>query len=274
MRALRSSSSPWRASAGTTLARPASPRLLLRVAWQARRAAPRGGGRAQSRAPRDLQEGRGTRTRRCRRRNAPAPGRTAPAARGAGRHAVRRRARDGDEAIEVRCRSGAGVVVDPVAAAQEAGHHGLGHARGERRRDRCVGGASALRQNLGTRSGGGGMACGHCLHPESFASSLPFRLVRGGWRIALLSAGIAAAVVLFLVVRGENQDEEPQPPPPTATQPKATTTVETQPKPPAPLIVRINSRAPGSDAHQRPPRASGRAPRHRRAGRRDSSSRL
>ena len=69
--------------------------------------------------------------------------------------------------------------------------------------------------------------------------------MRGGWRIALLSAGVAVAVVLFLVLRGENQDEEPQPPPPTATQPKATTTVETQPKPPAPLTVRINSRAPG-----------------------------
>jgi hypothetical protein len=69
--------------------------------------------------------------------------------------------------------------------------------------------------------------------------------VRGGWRIALLSAGIAAAVVLFLVLRGENQDEETQPVPPTATQPKATATVETQPKPPAPLTVRINSRAPG-----------------------------
>lgn len=69
--------------------------------------------------------------------------------------------------------------------------------------------------------------------------------MRGGWRIALLSAGVAVAVVLFLVLRGENQDEESQPPPPTATQPKATTTVETQPKPPAPLTVRINSRSPG-----------------------------
>ena len=35
---------------------------------------------------------------------------------------------DGDEAVEVRRRSGAGIVVDAVAAAQEAGHHGLGHA--------------------------------------------------------------------------------------------------------------------------------------------------
>jgi hypothetical protein len=69
--------------------------------------------------------------------------------------------------------------------------------------------------------------------------------MRGGWRIALLSAGIAVAVVLFLVFRGENQDEEPQPPPPTATQPKATTTVETQPRPRPPLTVRINSRSPG-----------------------------
>ena len=89
------------------------------------------------------------------------------------------------------------------------------------------------------------MACSNRLHPGSFASSLPFRLVRGGWRIALLSAGVAVAVVLFLVLRGENQDEEAQPPPPTATQPKATTTVETQPRPPVPLTVRINSRTPG-----------------------------
>ena len=45
------------------------------------------------RAPRDLRGGREPRTTRCRRRSAPAPGRTAPATRGAGRHAVRRRAR-------------------------------------------------------------------------------------------------------------------------------------------------------------------------------------
>ncbi len=81
---------------------------------------------------------------------------------------------DGDEAVEVRRLPGAGVVVDAVAAAQEAGHHGLGDARGERRRDRRVGGASALGEDLGARGGGGGMACGDRLHPESFASSLPF----------------------------------------------------------------------------------------------------
>ena len=61
----------------------------------------------------------------------------------------------------------------------------------------------------------------------------------------MLSAGVAVAVVLFFVLGGEEQGEEPQPPPPTATQPKATTTVETQPRPPAPLTVPINSRAPG-----------------------------
>jgi len=69
--------------------------------------------------------------------------------------------------------------------------------------------------------------------------------VRGPWRIALLSAGVAVGVVLFLVLRGEEQDGEPEPPPPTATQPKATTTVETQPRPRPPLTVRINSRAQG-----------------------------
>jgi hypothetical protein len=69
--------------------------------------------------------------------------------------------------------------------------------------------------------------------------------VRGPWRIALLSAGVAVGVVLFLVLRGEEQDGEPQPPPPTATQPKTTRTVETEPRPRPPLTVRINSRAPG-----------------------------
>ena len=70
--------------------------------------------------------------------------------------------------------------------------------------------------------------------------------MRGRWRIALLVASVAVGVVLFLVLRGEEQgDEEAQPPPPTATQPQATTTVETQPRPPAPLTVRINSRAAG-----------------------------
>ena len=58
-------------------------------------------------------------------------------------------------------------------------------------------------------------------------------------------AGVAVGVVLFLVLRGEEQGEESQPPPPTATRPQATTTVETQPRPRPPLTVRINSRAAG-----------------------------
>jgi hypothetical protein len=88
------------------------------------------------------------------------------------------------------------------------------------------------------------MACGDGLHSESFASSLPFPLMRG-WRIALLSAGIAVAVVLFVVLSRDEQGQEPQPPPPTSTKPQTTTTVETQPRPRPPLTVRINSRASG-----------------------------
>ena len=64
--------------------------------------------------------------------------------------------------------------------------------------------------------------------------------------MVLVLAGIAVAVVLFLVLgRDEQGDETQPPPPPTTTQPKTTTTVETQPKPPAPLVVRINSRSAG-----------------------------
>ena len=57
--------------------------------------------------------------------------------------------RDGDEAVEVPRLSGCGVEVNRVAPAEEAGHHGLRHARGEHRGDGGVGGRAARREDLG-----------------------------------------------------------------------------------------------------------------------------
>jgi hypothetical protein len=63
--------------------------------------------------------------------------------------------------------------------------------------------------------------------------------VSGGLRLILLVAGVAAAVVLFLVFRG-GEDYTP-----SATQPAASVASTTEPPPPAPkvILVRINTNA-------------------------------
>jgi hypothetical protein len=53
------------------------------------------------------------------------------------------------------------------------------------------------------------------------------------WRIALLSAGVAVAVVLFLVLRGGDDDT------PSATQPTASVVSTNKPPPPAPMVILI-----------------------------------
>ena len=53
-----------------------------------------------------------------------------------------------DEAVEVPRPPRGGVEVDRVSAAEQPGHHRLGHARREAGGDRAVGGASALREDL------------------------------------------------------------------------------------------------------------------------------
>jgi hypothetical protein len=66
--------------------------------------------------------------------------------------------RHGAEAVEVPGAARRGVEVDRVTAAEEAGHHRLGDARRERGRDRRVGGAAAVGEDLGARVRGRGMA--------------------------------------------------------------------------------------------------------------------
>ena len=55
------------------------------------------------------------------------------------------------EAVEVARGAGRRVVVDRVPAAEQPGHHRLGDARRERRRNRRVGGAAAVGEDLGAR---------------------------------------------------------------------------------------------------------------------------
>ena len=73
--------------------------------------------------------------------------------------ALRAETRHGDEEVEVLGLTARRFVVDRVPAAEQAGHHGLGDAGGERRGDSRVGGASTGAQDLDPRLDRGGMPC-------------------------------------------------------------------------------------------------------------------
>ncbi len=142
----------------------------------------------------------------------------------------------GDEAVDGR-RTGAGrVVIDAVAAAEQAGHDGLGDARRETGGNRGVRRRTAVGQDLRAGGGGRGMPCSYRLHRSIFAPSLAFPVVSGRWRILLAVAGVAAAALLFVLIRGE--DEKP-----VGTPPPATGTVRRPLPPPAPqvIVVPINT---------------------------------
>ncbi len=78
-----------------------------------------------------------------------------------------------DEAVEVARRPRGGVEVDPVPAAEQAGHHGLGHTGRKSRGHRGVGRVPALGEDLRARLRGGRMAGGDAAsHARSLNPSL------------------------------------------------------------------------------------------------------
>ena len=111
---------------------------------------PRAAARARSRARRGRRERPARRTSRSRRRSgrAPSPNGTSSSSSATSRR-LGAEPGNGDEAVEIPRAARGRVVVDRVAAAEEAGHHGLGDAGGERRGDRGVGRGSAVREDLG-----------------------------------------------------------------------------------------------------------------------------
>ena len=149
-----------RASADTKRGPPASARPSGRAAEPARRDAARAGSRARSRARRGPPARPERRTSRCRPRSGRAPSRTAPRARRARPPGLASQPGDGHEAVEVPRPSRSRVEVDPVPAAEEAGHHGLGHTRGKSRGHGGIGRVPALGEDLCARLRGRRMACG------------------------------------------------------------------------------------------------------------------
>ncbi len=138
---LRSSPGMRRAPAGTR-------RRSGRGAGPARRPAPRADARAPRAAPRARPGAPGRRTRRCRRSSGRSRSRTRSRPRAALSRAARRRGPGRRRSSRGSERGRSAVEVDRVAAAEQPGHDRLGDARGERGRDRRVGGRATLLENL------------------------------------------------------------------------------------------------------------------------------